>query len=768
MMRKEVQKKKVKGFAIDTFVQKGVCWSLAVFCGSVLVLGLLLRIIDALLFTQEEPSTCLWEVLFCGLATGALLLSTGPKIVKKSSKATPSKAAPLGSSRCLPDEEAQVARVVRQLREAEFHCAEKEFLRLARHELSTPSTQSLIAACADVDVTRASGWLQVLRKNGRQISPKSFQLVVDALIKEVRMVEAEELVLKMLECPISVISGGLVALFRQLELERIEELLLKLRQVGSRHWIFGLSVLLRSERHISCIEDVEVWMQRAIDAKVPLEGNLFNSCITALARLGHPVLAEKWLKRMVCHAAPDPNSIATVISAYKTAKKRPVDDYLQRIKAKELHLDVSAFNQIIKSCVHLEDVDDAHRWLHLATDICDGPSLDSLWYSTVIGLSLRVGKAEIAERWITFQVERGFTKDPSSFNAVITCHARQGTFQAAERLVRFMCEQGVEPDLVTLGAAVHSCARGNRPRKAEEMFQMIVQRGHTRPDVVAFNALIDAWVRAEDVQRAEEWLRQMLEAQVEPSVVSYSSILHAYAKQGNIEAAEKVMQQMKEKKLEANVVTYTTLINACVKAGDIPRAEKFFELMQNAGIEANAMTYSSLLNVCAKAGDYQRAEVWLEKMCGSVVPTEVCFNNVIDACAKAGQAKRAEEWLWRLQGDVTHGLSATRQSFTAAAQAYAKTGAFSDVERLFRAMEAQGISMDAFCLTVQLSSYARARPRQRERMEEALRKYQAQGLRITPPPLRVAKSVLGNSRLQQLMLELGMQAPRDASESQWP
>ena len=33
-------------------------------------------------------------------------------------------------------------------------------------------------------------------------------------------------------------------------------------------------------------------------------------------------------------------------------------------------------------------------------------------------------------------------------------------------------------------------------------------------------------------------------------------------------------------------------------------------------------------------------------------------------------------------------------------------------------IEAHGISMDAFCLTVQLSSYARARPRQRERMEE--------------------------------------------------
>ena len=40
----------------------------------------------------------------------------------------------------------------------------------------TPKKTTRSKACADVDVTRASGWLQVLRKNGRQISPKSFQV----------------------------------------------------------------------------------------------------------------------------------------------------------------------------------------------------------------------------------------------------------------------------------------------------------------------------------------------------------------------------------------------------------------------------------------------------------------------------------------------------------------------------------------------------------------------------------------------------------------
>lgn len=760
MRNSEVQKKKVvpKRFAIDTFVQKGVCWSLAVFCGSVLLLGLLLRVIDALLFSQEEPSTCLWEVVFCGLATGALLLATGPKVVKKSSKAT-SLSGKSSPSRRLDDEDGQVQNLQRSLSKSNFHQAEKAFMTLARYELSSSSTQSIIAACTEVDVTRASGWLQVLRKNGRQISPKSFQLVVDALIKEARFVEVEELVLKMLDAPIAVISGGLQVLLRQLDMERIEEVLVKLREVSSRHWLFGLAMLLRCERHMTSMNLVERWMQRAIDAQVPLEANLFNSCITAAARLGQPEMAEKWLTRMAVSFVPDPNSIATVISAYKVAKKRPVDDYMRRVKEKELVLDASAFNQIIKTCLQLEDLEGADSWLQVATEMTG--ALDALWYSSVIGVGLRLGKAEIPERWICFQAEQGLCKDPSSFNAVITSHSRQGHFEAAERLVRFMCEHNVEPDVVTLGAAVHSCARGNRPRQAEELFEMITRRGHTCADAVGYNALIDAWVRAEDVARAEQWLQHMLKAEVVPTVVSYTSILHAYAKQGDIQAAEKVMEQMKEKDLEANVVTYTALINACVKAGDIPRAERCFDFMQIAGVEANAMTYSSLLNVCAKAGDYLRAEVWLEKMMSSaLVPTEVCFNNVIDACSKAGQGKRAEEWLWRLQGGVSYGLRATRQSYTAAAQAYAKLGAFMDVERIFRVMEAKGISMDAFSLTVQLSSYARSRPRQRERMEETLRRYHSQGLRITPPPLRVAKSVLGNSRLQQLLAEMGFQEQR--------
>ncbi|CAE7150592.1 unnamed protein product [Symbiodinium necroappetens] len=419
-------------------------------------------------------------------------------------------------------------------------------------------------------------------------------------------------------------------------------------------------------------------------------------------------------------------------------------------------------------------------------------------------------EAKMAERWLSFLAEKGMLRD---FNAVITANAKEKNPVAAEKIVAFMCKHGIEPDVITLGAAVHAFAHAGQQKEAERMFDLILTRGKTRPDVIGFNALIDASVKVGDTKRAEYWLERMLEIGLEPNVVSYTTVLHAHAKHGNIEAAETMMKLMKSNGIEANVVTYTALVNACVKAGDLPCAERWFDEMQSAGIQANAVSYSALLNVSAKAGDFKRAERLLERMCQD----RVCFNNVIDACSKAGQAARAEHWLWRLaEGkDITADLAPTRQSFTAAAQAYAKLGSFGDVERLFRAMEARGISMDAFCLTVQLSAYARARPRQRERLEEsanaaaadmvltvsqhirrhverallntieeALRKYHSKGLAITKPPLRVAKlssssylvscykqkSVLGAQRLEQLCAEMGMQVPdlNDFAEERRP
>jgi len=222
-----------------------------------------------------------------------------------------------------------------------------------------------------------------------------------------------------------------------------------------------------------------------------------------------------------------------------------------------------------------------------------------------------------------------------------------------------------------------------------------------------------------------------------------------------------------------NVVSYSALMQACVKAGDVERAEKWFRQMRLAGVQANAVSYSSVLDACAKTGDWKRAERWLGAMQDDgVVPTVVCFNNVINACCKGSNAIRAEAWLRKLLCEkpaiqveipnirVPAEVVATRQSFTTAAQAYASSGSYEDVERIFGDMSRFGMDLDHFSLTVLLSAYARARPRQSDRAEQVFRDYLSKGSKITPPSFHVLRTCLGINRCGRLLDQLGLKMPR--------
>ena len=72
----------------------------------------------------------------------------------------------------------------------------------------------------------------------------------------------------------------------------------------------------------------------------------------------------------------------------------------------------------------------------------------------------------------------------------------------------------------------------------EGIFNLIVARGHTKPDTISYNALINAAVKAGETARAEWWLAAMITAGVAPGVVSYTTVLHAYARAGEVDATD--------------------------------------------------------------------------------------------------------------------------------------------------------------------------------------------------------------------------------------
>eukprot|EP00442_Polarella_glacialis_P017324 CAMPEP_0115087938 /NCGR_PEP_ID=MMETSP0227-20121206/23660_1 /TAXON_ID=89957 /ORGANISM="Polarella glacialis, Strain CCMP 1383" /LENGTH=882 /DNA_ID=CAMNT_0002478045 /DNA_START=128 /DNA_END=2776 /DNA_ORIENTATION=- len=685
----------------------------------------------------------------------------------------------------------QAAEIVAACKRGELALAEARFAQMLRSfssghglcsEMFTSSRlgstapcqaiQPMLEACLDAgDVHRAAAWVQMLLTAGLHPSSRSLQAVTEGLVQSSEASQAEQLLLKVCLAGAPIDATCLQLIFEHCispeDTSRVEAWLARLKQRSHQELMAGFLAILRSKRHARSGADTDVWMHRAIEAGAAHSSHIYNAAITSCARAGDPERAERWLQAMEVAAKDEPGlkpdviSYSAIMDAFaQRGETDRTESWLQRMVAAGVCPDAVSFNTVVKAHARVGDVAGAERWLKIARE--RGMKLDTFGYNAVIAAAARAIDPETAEKWLCQMLEDGAEPDVISYNSVINAYAKKSDAAGALRIVNLMCQNHVEPDVVTLGVAVHACAKAGEQEKAEAVFDLILARGKTRPDAIGFNALINASVKAGDTARAELWLSKMLEAGVTPSVVSYTTMLHAHARAGDIEKTERCLELMQQNNVEANVVSYSALIHACVKAGDIARAEKWFEAMRSAGIQANTVSYSSLLNVCAKAGDYKKAERWLDDMCkDGVNPNVVCYNNVIDACAKAGQAQRAETWLWRLAGEEagpyddfrTPCLAPTRQSFTTAAQAHAMLGSFKEVERILHQMEDRGIAMDEFSLTVQLSAYARSRPRQRERAEATFRAYTDRGLPITRPPLRVLKSILGAPRFDKLLEE---------------
>lgn len=104
----------------------------------------------------------------------------------------------------------------------------------------------------------------------------------------------------------------------------------------------------------------------------------------------------------------------------------------------------------------------------------------------------------------------------------------------------------------------------------------------------------------------------LLEAGLQPISTTYTALISAYGKAGQLDKALDTFQTMVQQGCERSVITYGALISACEKAGQVDLALQLFDQMQKEGIAPNTVTYNSLITACLQ-GEYlcQHFYMWL-------------------------------------------------------------------------------------------------------------------------------------------------------------
>jgi pentatricopeptide repeat domain-containing protein 1 len=100
--------------------------------------------------------------------------------------------------------------------------------------------------------------------------------------------------------------------------------------------------------------------------------------------------------------------------------------------------------------------------------------------------------------------------------------------------------------------------------------------------------------------------QKLLDAGLQPISTTYTALISAFGKAGQLDKALDTFQTMIQQGCERSVITYSALISACEKAGKWEVALDLFDQMQHEGCRPNTVTYNSLITACQQGGPLRR------------------------------------------------------------------------------------------------------------------------------------------------------------------
>lgn len=217
----------------------------------------------------------------------------------------------------------------------------------------------------------------------------------------------------------------------------------------------------------------------------------------------------------------------------------------------------------------------------------------------------------------------------------------------------------------------------NLAERASTVLKCSLQKPHAKPDISAFNSLIDAWAqstRPDALQQAFAVLRlieeepKCRELGIQPDKVTFGALLKGVLlKSHDIDdagiMAEAVLDEMDRLYLAGNEtakpdsIAFTLVMKSCLQAGDMDRAESVMGRMEKSDALPTLRTCHEILRCWSQIGipeAAERAEQFLARMKlfaitrgSDLKPDTIAYSIVLDAWANLGDSKTAER-MWSI------------------------------------------------------------------------------------------------------------------------
>ncbi|XP_071706619.1 pentatricopeptide repeat-containing protein At1g30610, chloroplastic [Rutidosis leptorrhynchoides] len=205
-------------------------------------------------------------------------------------------------------------------------------------------------------------------------------------------------------------------------------------------------------------------------------------------------------------------------------------------------------------------------------------------------------------------------------------------------------------------AALDALGKARRPVEALNVFQTMQQQMASYPDIVAYHCIavtlgqaghmrelfhvIDV-MKSPPKKKMSTGIYHKWDPRLEPDIIVYNAVLNACVRQKNLEGAFWVLQQLKENGQQANSITYGLVMEVMLACEKYNLVHEFFKKMQKSFIPSS-LTYKVLVNTFRKEGKVDeaiRAVQEMEKR--GIVGSAAIYYDLARCLCSVGRCKEA-------------------------------------------------------------------------------------------------------------------------------
>ncbi|KAH7278700.1 hypothetical protein KP509_38G053100 [Ceratopteris richardii] len=343
--------------------------------------------------------------------------------------------------------------------------------------------------------------------------------------------------------------------------------------------------------------------------------------------------------------------------------------YFDKMQIADLSPDSVTYACILKACASTESIQKGEQ-IYLKVSKLGFLEKDVVLGTAVVDMYAKRNDLTKAQQVLQSLSHRYVT----SWNALIGGYCQAGHIEHAFIYLEHMKAEGLSLDSVTYACILKACASTESIQKGEQIYLKVSKLGFLEKDVVLGIAVVDMYVKRNDITKAQ----QVLQSLSHHYVTSWNALIGGYCQAGHIEHAFIHLKHMKAEGLSLDSVTYACILKACASTKSIQKGEQIYLKVSKLGfLEKDVVLGIAVVDMYAKRNDLTKAQQVLQSLSHHYVTS---WNALIGGYCQAGHIEHAFIHLEHMKAE---GLSPNSLTYACILKACASTESIQKGEQIY-------------------------------------------------------------------------------------